>query len=72
MAGTCDDHWVQVPGHSVAERSSVTGHWDRLPRQVINAPCLPVPRKKKYLAFDCALHNGIHFLVIPEVVRQLD
>lgn len=67
-----DDHLAQLPDHSIADQSSVTGHWNRFPREVVDAPGLSVPKKKKQSAFGYALHNGIHFLVSPDVVRQLD
>ena len=46
----------------------VVKHWNRFPREVVNAPSLSV--FKRHL--DNALHNMLELLVSPEAVRQLD
>jgi len=43
-------------------------HWNRLPREEVNAPSLSV--LKRHL--DNALNNMLHLLVSPGLVRQLD
>jgi len=47
---------------------SMVKHWNRLPREAVNAPKLSV--FKRHL--DNALNNMVELLVSPEVVRQLD
>ena len=52
--------------HFFTER--VVKPWNRLPGEVVDAPCLSV--LKRHL--DNALNTMLELLVSPEVVRQLD
>ena len=47
---------------------SVVKHWNRLPREVVDAPCLSV--FKRHL--DNALNNVLELSVSPEAIGQLD
>lgn len=46
----------------------VVKHWNRLPREVISAPCLSMFNRH----FDNAIINVLELLVSPEGIRQLD
>jgi len=52
--------------HFFTER--VVKHWNRLPREVVDAPSLSA--FKRHL--DTALNNMLQLLVRPEMIRQLD
>lgn len=43
-------------------------HWNRLPLEVVDAPCLSVFRRH----LDNALNNSLYLLISSGVVRQLD
>jgi len=46
----------------------VVKHWNRLPRELVNAPSLSVFKS----CFDSGLSNMPYLLVSPEVAMQLD
>jgi len=56
---------LDIRKHFFIER--VFKHWNRLPREVINAPSLLVFKRN----LDSALNNMLELLVSPELVRQL-
>lgn len=47
--------------------SRVAKHWNRLPREVVDAPCLSVFER----CLDYALNSTLQCLVSPEAVRQV-
>jgi len=55
-----------IRNHLFTER--VVKHWNRFPRDMVDAPCLSV--FKRHL--DNAFHNFIQLLVSPAVVKRLD
>ncbi|KAK4824876.1 hypothetical protein QYF61_021083 [Mycteria americana] len=57
---------LDIRKHFFTER--VAKHWNRLPKEVVDAPSLSV--FKRHL--DNALNNMLYLLVSPELVRQLD
>jgi len=57
---------LDIRKHYFTER--VVKHWNRLPREVVDAPSLSV--LKRHL--DNALNNMLQFSVSPELIRQLD
>ena len=57
---------LDIRKHFFTER--VVKHWNRLPREVVDAPSLAVFQRH----LDNALNNMLELLVSPEVVRQLD